>query len=267
MNRLNESVLNENEGRLTSFFTERFGSLFLPSHNLDHHLRVWIYAVGIVSQLRANGFQFSNDFLSGLQIASLTHDIGLATDRGEAHGKASREVAAKYGPLAYLPPSVQDEVLFAIENHDRKDYIRVSPPESMLTILSVADDLDALGYIGVYRYIEIYLERGTPPAIISEAVTQNLSARYMHLSKVYGFLPEFIDRHTSRYETARDFFNPEGPFSTSARSKIIEIIGEKLLKNHKDITAIAAEHKSDLNSDIAQFFGCLHKELLMAEYV
>jgi hypothetical protein len=30
----------------------------------------------------------------------------------------------------------------------------------MLTILSVADDLDAFGYIGIYRYIEIYLERG-----------------------------------------------------------------------------------------------------------
>lgn len=267
MNRLNEPVFNESEGKLTSFFTERFGSLYLPSHNLEHHLRVWIYAIGIVNQLRAQGFQFSNDFLSGLQIACLTHDIGLSTDRGESHGKASRAIASEYPPLSYLPEPVREEALFSIENHDRKDYVRISPPESMLTILSVADDLDALGYIGVYRYIEIYLERGTLPDSISPAVTQNLSARYIHLSKVYGFLPDFINRHAFRYELARDFFNPEGPFSATARSKIIGIIGEELLKKHKDITTIAAHHKSDPNTDIALFFGSLHKELLMAEYV
>lgn len=252
---------------MTSFFTERFGSTFLPSHNLDHHLRVWIYAVGIVSQLRTYGFQFSNEFISGLQIASLTHDIGLSVEKGEGHGKASRVIASEYPQLALLPESVKNEVLHTIEHHDRKDYTRISPPESMLSILSVADDLDALGYIGIYRYIEIYLERGAAPDSISETVTTNLSGRYLHLARVYGFLPEFIARHTIRYEIARDFFNPEGPFSVSARNKIIGIIGEKLLKKHKDITVIAAEHKSDINGDIAQFFGSLHKELLMAEYV
>ena len=29
----------------------------------------------------------------------------------------------------------------------------------ILTVLSIADDLDAMGVIGIYRYIEIYLKR------------------------------------------------------------------------------------------------------------
>ena len=33
----------------------------------------------------------------------------------------------------------------------------------LLTILSVSDDLDAFGYIGIYRYTEIYLTRGIDP--------------------------------------------------------------------------------------------------------
>jgi HD superfamily phosphodiesterase len=267
VNRLNESVVNDNKGNLISFFTEKFGPLFLPSHNLDHHLRVWIYAAGIVTRLRERGFQFSNDFLSGLQIACLTHDIGLAIEKGEGHGKASRLIASEYPLLNSLPAAVMEEVLFSVENHDRKDYIRVSPPESMLTILSVADDLDAFGFIGIYRYIEISLERGIAHASISDSVTANLAARYIHLVKVYGFLPDFISAHTTRYEIARDFFNPEGPFSASAKIKTITIIEEELLKKHKDITAIAAEYKSATDSDIAHFFRSLYKELMMAEYV
>ena len=31
------------------------------------------------------------------------------------------------------------------------------------TILSVADDLDAFGFTGIYRYLEIYLTRGINP--------------------------------------------------------------------------------------------------------
>ena len=35
-----------------------------------------------------------------------------------------------------------------------------SKPNELLTILSVADDLDAFGFSGIFRYSEIYLIRG-----------------------------------------------------------------------------------------------------------
>ena len=87
MKRPNVSAYSSYSGELVSFFNEKFGSTLLPSHNLDHHLRVWMYAADLTKQLRNTGFSFSDEFLEGLQIACLTHDIGLTVDRSENHGK------------------------------------------------------------------------------------------------------------------------------------------------------------------------------------
>ena len=44
-----------------------------------------------------------------------------------------------------------------------KIHIQSHQRMNLLTILSVADDLDAFGFIGIYRYSEIYLTRGIDP--------------------------------------------------------------------------------------------------------
>jgi HD superfamily phosphodiesterase len=261
------SAFNEKSHELTSFFNEKFGSTHIPSHNLEHHIRVWVYAESIVAQLRNNGFTISNDFLAGLQAACLTHDIGLVVEKGEAHGKAGRDMVAGFLPQSEVPVSMHEEILNAVENHDRKEYPGISTPDSMLTILSVADDLDAFGYIGIYRYIEIYLERGILAENIGPAVTVNLTGRYNHMSRVYGFLPEFIKHHTRRYEITRDFFNSEGPFSQPGRLTVIDIINEELLKNKQGITEISGRYRTSAYNDVAHFFRALHTELLTAEYV
>ncbi len=267
MTRQNKAAYNEYGGKLVAFFNERFGSTYLPSHNLDHHLRVWTYAASLVQQLRNNGFSFTDEFITALQIACHTHDIGLAFDRSENHGKASEIIASEFLKSTDLSPALKDDILMSVRNHDRKDYVIDSPPDSMLTILSVADDMDAFGYIGIYRYIEIYLERGIKEADIGQAVTSNLSTRYRHMRKVYGFLPVFIETQTRRYEIARDFFNPEGPFARSSRELIIEIIGKELLKKHKDIFTISDCYKTANDTDIKHFFNNLHRELLLEEHV
>jgi HD superfamily phosphodiesterase len=265
--RPNKAAYIEYGGKLVAFFNERFGSTYLPSHNLDHHLRVWTYAAGLVKQLRDSGFSFTDEFITALQIACHMHDIGLAYERSENHGKASEIIASEFLKTTDLSPALKDEILMSVRNHDRKDYVVASPPESMLTILSVADDMDAFGYIGIYRYIEIYLERGINKADIGQAVTSNLSTRYRHMRQVYGFLPVFLPTQTRRYEIARDFFNPEGPFAGSSREIIIEVIEKELLKKHKDIITIAACYKTANDDDIKHFFNNLHRELLLEEHV
>jgi HD superfamily phosphodiesterase len=261
--RLEKSAVSIHRGTLIDFFNEKFGSTSLPSHDLDHHIRVWVFAAEIVSQLRNKGYSFNEEFIMGLQIASMTHDLGLTVDRGESHGKAGRDIVSGYLTRTGLSPAIRAEVLTAVENHDRKDYLNISPPDSMSTILSVADDLDAFGYAGIYRYTEIYLERGISPAEIGKMVLNNLSGRFMHMNRVYGFLAGFISNHTSRFETTRDFFNPEGPFPVTARTKIISLIEKEIAGNRTDISEICISYRGSEDLHIARFFTNLRKELLM----
>jgi HD superfamily phosphodiesterase len=253
--------------KLIRFFNERFGSVSLPSHNLEHHLRVLAHAMGIAGHLRNAGFCFSDDFIAGLQIACMTHVIGMALDNSHSHGKAGMEMAAEFMAGMEIPADLREEILGAVENHDRNDYSVSSPPDSMLTILSVADDLDAFGYIGIYRYIEIYLKRGVDPEKISDMVRPNLTSRYQHMTRVYGFLPGFIGRHTPRYETASDFFNPEGPFSYALRKRVMKITEDEMKNKHADIPSISARYRNEEEAEVASFFNKLHRELMMAEFL
>ena len=97
-------------------------------------------------------------------------------------------------------------MLEAIKNHDRKDY----PGENesvLLTILSVADDLDAFGYTGIYRYSEIYLTRGIPLSVLGLLVKQNAFRRFDNLVNHFGFSEELIKKHEKRYLILDNFFN------------------------------------------------------------
>ena len=49
------------------------------------------------------------------------------------------------------------EVLDAIENHDNKDYSGDFEVNDLLKILSGADDLDALGFTGIFGLFDISL--------------------------------------------------------------------------------------------------------------
>ena len=61
------------------------------------------------------------------------------------------------------------------------------PENDLLNILSVADDLDAFGYTGIYRYSEIYLTRGISPKEIGNLIRENASRRYHNFEKIFGF--------------------------------------------------------------------------------
>ena len=145
-----------------------FQPTFLPSHDHTHHLRVWKTGRQLLKEIAWIREDLDPGLVEGLLIASLFHDAGMHRSTGPDHGKWSRELCAEYFRNEPQPhPARWEEILDAIERHDLKTpeiYPELSSPAppAILGLLSVADDLEAFGIIGIYRYIEIYLARRTP---------------------------------------------------------------------------------------------------------
>ena len=115
---------------------------------------MWKYAIEIIS---SSDYQFRTDrhFLQELIIACYFHDIGMAVNHGIYHGVTSREKTVEFMEITGMNPSDYTDALKAIEYHDDKEYIFQPGDNKVLEILSVADDLDAFGITGIYRYAEI----------------------------------------------------------------------------------------------------------------
>ncbi|MBE0675786.1 MAG: HD domain-containing protein, partial [Bacteroidales bacterium] len=146
--------LNEYYTRLTDFFSRHFGNTSIPSHDLSHHNRVWMNASYLINQMEAGpDFVFDNRKKLQVLIACMLHDIGMAKDSGVNHGRESRKLCEIFLHDHIPDESLHPDILIAVENHDNKKYTNIHPPDSLLTILSVADDIDAFGFIGVYRYL------------------------------------------------------------------------------------------------------------------
>ena len=189
-----------------------FEKTHLPSHDAEHHLRVWLHCRGLIIELHKAGIKTSQNTIDKAIIACFFHDIGLTQDMGEQHGLLGRKLCEnffKYNPQLLVTDL--EEVLDAIEKHDDKSMkeLTTTTPYSMKTILklvSAADDLDALGYIGVFRYIEIYLKRGIPDNEIPKKVTINLRNRFSNFLNSYSILHKYTDKQKIRYKEIFDFF-------------------------------------------------------------
>jgi len=108
-------------------------------------------------------------------------------------------------------PDRFDEILRAIELHDRKEehiygsFDLHNPPE-ILTVLSVADDLEALGTIGIYRYAEIYLIRGVPPVELGTRILTNVRKRFEKLEIACRSCPQMLEKYRMEYDELRNFY-------------------------------------------------------------
>lgn len=217
--------------KVNLFLDELFEQTFLPSHDRYHHQRVWKNAVHIITELESLSYSFTYEYTEALFIACMFHDSGLVEELGEEHGEAGMELCNSFFEDISPKPAMLQEALDAIEFHDDKDYKSSKRnPKELISILSAADDIDAFGYIGIYRYAEIYLLRGIPVENLGNRVLQNLENRYKQIQQQYGSIENLIRTLQSKYDIVQHFYhNLNNHFinhTSSVKSHEFEIIDD-----------------------------------------
>jgi HD superfamily phosphodiesterase len=191
---------------LEDFFIKKWGKTILYSHDLDHHRRVWYYAKELLAET-GETIIYSSRQTEILLIACFLHDLGMSAETGERHGAYSSRMCREFLALNGLPVNEFPGLLNIIENHDKKEYELVGNPAGLLSILNGSDDLDAFGYIGIYRYIEIYILRGIPFKEIGPRVRENAGRRFANFESVYRNYPAIFEKHKTRFMILDEFFS------------------------------------------------------------
>jgi hypothetical protein len=191
---------------LEDFFISVYDEKYLYSHGIDHHRRVWKYAKELLLIPEKKFYSDLSVIPSKLIITCYLHDIGMSVDPGVRHGKHSRELCILFLSKNNLAPDDYKDVLETIENHDRKDYPENPVINDLLILLSAADDLDAFGLTGIYRYSEIYLLRGIAPAQTGNLILENAKKRFCNFADNFGPETGYVQRHRTKYEILRSFF-------------------------------------------------------------
>ena len=191
---------------LESFFDQKWGETKLWSHDLSHHRRVWKYAKELLQNVAPEEINRDHLFVEKLLIACYLHDIGMAVDTGDRHGQHSRRLCEQFLNENSRDMSDYQDILEAIDNHDNKEYSDSPVNNKLLILLSAADDLDAFGYTGIYRYIEIYLARGIHPGKLGQMARENAEKRFNNFSLNFTRYPELVRKHKARYMLLDEFF-------------------------------------------------------------
>jgi HD superfamily phosphodiesterase len=255
--------------RLEVYLNDIFKGVTIDSHGLDHHRRVWRYARELMEYPEVTRTITDSSFSLKLLIASYLHDSGMAIDPGPLHGELSRSFCEKFLIRNGLSMSSFTDMLDAVENHDKKDYKSITGRTLLFDILTVADDLDALGYTGIYRYIEIYLMREKPYSELGNLITANVTGRFKNLERTFGHLPSLIARVRPRLDIITGFFEKYNIRSKSYRfgsgdpegyCGVAEIIGS-VVKNNESIEDVMYSAVESNDRVISWFFGELNKEL------
>lgn len=255
-----------------------YKDVHLPSHDVDHHIRVWKLCKDLVVELCAAGVPFSTEMLEQLIVASMFHDTGLIAHKGEDHGYHSRLICEDF--FSNNPELTVNNIPLvcnAIEHHDDKtvkefSFRDLNDYSDITRIVSAADDLDAFGYIGIFRYIEIYLLRGVPMAELPARVMQNICNRFANFENGFPIIKAFVDIHRKKYQVAYNFFQSlhteitNSAFSQNHYLSITNTLSSCLIKEKMDIyktIIFALREKKDDNH--CAFFENLKKELVEAK--
>ncbi len=237
---------------LTQEVKNAFTKVWLPSHDHLHHIRVWNYAKEILTALQSKGFDFDYIYIEALLIASLFHDTGLTVTFDENHGQESKKLTQDFllrHPLkntAYL-----NEMLEAIVLHDDKTYTtgksNMQNP-GLYQILTVADDLDALGALGLYRYFEIYHNRRIGIQEMQSRIEKNIKSRNSFIKKNLEFNKDIQRKHFERYQRAFYYLKL---LETKDLEEIINLFKEELILN-ETIIFQTFTHSSKLNDFLSE---------------
>lgn len=272
MDNINAVLSSETKylGALESFFTMIWGDMFLVSHDLDHHRRVWRYARELIRQTGTDLTLTDNLFTDKLIIASYLHDLGMAVDRGTEHGMKSALVCRQFLSRHNLAESDFTDLIEAIENHDRKQYVENSAKPDLLSFLCVADDLDAFGFTGIYRYIEIFLARGSGIEEMCRIIPVNAAGRFRHFISMFGSSKPLVVKHQKRYRVVEFFFNEliagqktgeSGHQRSEAFDEVVMRISQAYINKLYPENLISKALKESDNEEVKWFFANLRKEL------
>ena len=207
-----KKVENKWQNILYRFCLEKFKQVNIPSHDHLHHYRVWLFARKLFHELQEQKIKINDNDIEKAIIAIFFHDIGLTFNPDQNHGKKSREICELFIKENKEKNIIgQGEILDAIDKHDDKKYKGITYRKefniSVLSTLSICDDLDAFGYIGVLRYAEIYIIRNIPVINLAKNVLKNLESRYANFISICSGLDEFLTEQTKRYYLTKDFYN------------------------------------------------------------
>jgi HD superfamily phosphodiesterase len=257
---------------LEDFLIDVFRKASIDSHGPDHHRRVWQYAKELLSYPGINNTLTDVTLPEKLIMACYLHDSGISVDHGPRHGSHSMEFFKIFLNKYKIEIRGLQDIMSAIENHDNKEYHQGRKESDLDTILSVADDMDAFGYTGIYRYLEIYLLRNIPLDSIGLKIKANVTHRFNNLLNNYGSVPDLIRAQRGRYETVTSFCDDmirEIPlyqsYSVTGHYKgacgIAEIIG-KVARDEIALDDIGnSNSKINVEENVRLFFSKLNNEL------
>ena len=196
--------------RLYEFIKLSFAQCRLPSHNETHCLRSWVFAKKLFYAMDLLNIPIPYSDIENTLIAIFFHDLGMIKNIRPEHGLVSKNRCEEYfHKNSKLKPKGLNDILNAIEIHDDKSYNSLQneiSPTSVKSILPVADDLDAFGYTGIFRYWEIYTLRKINENEIPEKVLANLEARYSCFASRFSFLDSILSEQQKRYIIIKDFY-------------------------------------------------------------
>jgi hypothetical protein len=255
---------------LEDFFISKYDEKSLSSHGIDHHRRVWKYAKELTVLISEHNNTINPEISRDLIIACYLHDIGMSVDHGIKHGRHGRELCVSFMKKNNLEENEYRDVLLAIENHDNKEYKTSASKNDLLTILSVADDLDAFGFTGIYRYSEIYLMRGENLSRLGELIISNAQIRFDNFIKIFGFSDELVMKHSEKYKILIDFFkgyNKQvasykfGKESPSGYCRVVDVFRERINSKEEHLNFQKEMYNHSDDNIVKWYFTGLEKEL------
>ena len=266
---------------LFRFCSIQFQQTHLPSHDQYHHFRVWHFARELMHELAALKYIITPELAESVILSVFLHDTGMSRSLGESHGKESVKLFKEFLSSITKEPTINlDRIFNAIENHDNKNYIlesfhqAFSEEHELLSILNISDDLDAFGYIGIYRYAEIYLLRGIPLDSLADEVIRNVDKRFLNIETTLHKMVSFTESHRKRFETTRRFYSDmsEGYYKFTGKTRsgpsgVIDLISKEIISNKKgiDYTIQLVEQNID-DEYIKNYFSKFKEENTSFQY-
>jgi len=259
-----------------------FSDTFIPSHDHGHHQRVWNICKELLIKLNRYDSVAEQDLVEGILLAAWFHDTGMAKESGIRHGALGREMFESFiSSTIQREPLRYREALAAIEYHDTKDrsaYPDLNPgtPPGILGILSIADDLDALGNIGIYRYVEIYLKRGISIRELGTKILVNVQKRFRNIQESCAALPRLTDPYKESYHIVEEFFKlykqqlmieNEAEMVSCGQLGIVNLIRRFSIES--EIRPENFKNQPEISSGgeiVKKYFNTLYDELEFANY-